>query len=56
MDDEALDLLLERDTPVVPALQFELASIERGPEFGMPQAVDRRPQGDARRRRRERPA
>ena len=31
MDDEALDLLLERDVPVVPALQFEQASIERGP-------------------------
>ena len=39
MDEEALDLLLERDVPVVPALHFELASIERGPEFGMPQAV-----------------
>src|SRR5262245_62164645 len=39
MDLEALDLLLERDTPVVPALQFEQASIERGPAFGMPQAV-----------------
>src|SRR5213080_2370451 len=30
LDDEALELLLERDTPVVPALQFEMASIERG--------------------------
>jgi imidazolonepropionase-like amidohydrolase len=39
LDDEALDLLLERNTPVVPALYFEQASIERGPEFGMPQAV-----------------
>jgi imidazolonepropionase-like amidohydrolase len=39
MDDEALDMLLERNTPVVPALQFELASIRHGPEFGMPQAV-----------------
>jgi imidazolonepropionase-like amidohydrolase/pimeloyl-ACP methyl ester carboxylesterase len=39
MDDEALDLLLTRDVPVIPALQFELASIERGPEVGMPQAV-----------------
>jgi len=39
MDDEALDLLLERDVPVVPALYFELMSIERGPGFGMPQAV-----------------
>lgn len=39
MDSEALDLLMVRNTPVVPALQFELASIENGPEFGMPQSV-----------------
>src|SRR6185312_5314594 len=39
MDAEALDLLLERNTPVVPALQFEWASIEYGPCFKMPQAV-----------------
>ena len=39
MDSEALDLLLERNTPVVPALQFEYASIEVGPRFGMPQVV-----------------
>ncbi len=39
MDDEALDLLLERDVPVVPALYFELASVERGPELKMPQKV-----------------
>ncbi len=39
MDSEALDLLLERNTPVVPALQFEQASIEKGPGFGMPQVV-----------------
>jgi imidazolonepropionase-like amidohydrolase len=39
MDDEALELLLRRNTPVVPALHFELASIKRGPEFGLPQAV-----------------
>jgi len=39
MDDEALDLLLERNVPVVPALYFEQASIVHGPEFGMPQAV-----------------
>ncbi len=39
MDDEALDMLLARNTPVVPALQFEWASIEKGKEFGMPQAV-----------------
>ena len=39
MDDEAMDLLLQRDVPCVPALYFELASIEAGPQFGMPQSV-----------------
>jgi imidazolonepropionase-like amidohydrolase len=39
MDRDALDMLLERNTPVVPALQFEYASIEKGPSFGMSQAV-----------------
>ncbi|MFO0882691.1 MAG: amidohydrolase family protein [Pirellulales bacterium] len=39
MDDEALDLLLKRDVPCVPALQFEYASIVHGPEFGMSQRV-----------------
>jgi len=39
MDDEALDLLLERDVPCIPALYFEKASIELGPEFGLPQVV-----------------
>ena len=39
MDDEALELLLERNTPVVPALQFEYASIVEGPRFGMSQRV-----------------
>jgi len=39
MDTEALDLLLARDVPCVPALYFELASIERGPEFGLSQRV-----------------
>lgn len=39
MDDEALDLLLRRNTPVIPALQFEHASIVHGPDFGMPQVV-----------------
>lgn len=39
MDDEALDLLLARDVPVVPALQFELASVFKGPECGLPPAV-----------------
>lgn len=39
IDDETLDLLLQRDVPVVPALYFELASVEKGPEFGLPQRV-----------------
>ena len=39
IDDEGLDLLLERDVPVVPGLQFELASVERGREFGLSQRV-----------------
>ena len=39
MDNEALDLLLERDVPCIPALYFEKASIEHGPEFGLPQVV-----------------
>jgi imidazolonepropionase-like amidohydrolase len=39
MDNETMDLLLARDVPVVPALYFELASIENGPAFNMPQAV-----------------
>jgi len=39
MDREAMDLLLERDVPVVPALYFEKASVDHGPEIGMPQKV-----------------
>lgn len=39
MDAEALDLLLARDVPVVPALQFEWASVEYGPQFGLSQRV-----------------
>ncbi|WP_020471873.1 amidohydrolase family protein [Zavarzinella formosa] len=39
MDQEALDLLLARNVPVVPALYFELASVQRGPEFGLSQRV-----------------
>ena len=39
MDDEAMDMLLERDVPVVPALYFEKASVLLGPEFGLSQAV-----------------
>lgn len=39
IDDETLDLLLERDVPSVPALYFEKKSIELGPDYGMSQAV-----------------
>jgi len=39
MDDEALDILLQRDVPCVPALYFEKASVELGPEFGLSQRV-----------------
>jgi imidazolonepropionase-like amidohydrolase len=39
LDDEALDLLLERNTPMVPALYFEMASIQRGREFGLSRKV-----------------
>lgn len=39
VDDEALEMILERNTPVIPALYFEQASIERGPEFGLSQRV-----------------
>lgn len=39
MDDEAIELLLERDVPVVPALYFEEVSVKLGPEFGLSQEV-----------------
>jgi imidazolonepropionase-like amidohydrolase len=39
MDDEALELLLKRDVPCVPALYFEKASVELGSEFGLSQKV-----------------
>ncbi len=39
IDDEGLDLLLARNVPVVPALQFEWASVERGKSYGMSQRV-----------------
>lgn len=39
IDDEGLEMLMARDVPCVPALYFELMSIERGPEFGMSQRV-----------------
>ena len=39
IDNEVLDLILERKTPVVPALYFEQASIDNGPAYKMPQSV-----------------
>jgi len=39
IDDEGLELLLKRDVPVVPGLQFEQASVIHGPEFGLGQRV-----------------
>ena len=39
MDNEALDLLLKRNVPCVPALYFEYASIEHGPKYGMSKSV-----------------
>jgi imidazolonepropionase-like amidohydrolase len=39
MDAEAVEMLLKRYTPVVPALQFEWASIEHGPTYGMCQRI-----------------
>ena len=39
MDNECIDMMLEGNVPCVPALQFELASINNGPEFGLSQAV-----------------
>ncbi|MCE9532365.1 MAG: amidohydrolase family protein [Planctomycetes bacterium] len=39
MDTEALDLLLERNVPCVPALYFEIASLELGKQYGMSQRV-----------------
>ena len=39
LDDECIEMMIEHDVPCVPALQFELASIKNGPEFGLSQAV-----------------
>jgi len=39
IDDEGLEMLLARNVPCVPALQFEKASVDRGKEFGLPQKV-----------------
>jgi imidazolonepropionase-like amidohydrolase len=37
VDEEAIDLIASRNVFVVPALNYQLAIIERGPEFGFPQ-------------------
>ena len=39
VDDEALEMILERDVPVVPALWFEFSSMQNGEKFGMSQKV-----------------
>ncbi|MCB1022577.1 MAG: amidohydrolase family protein [Bryobacterales bacterium] len=39
VDDEALEMILASDTPVVPALWFEQASVDHGRKFGMTQEV-----------------
>lgn len=39
MDDECLDLMLERNVPMCPGLGFELWSVERGRDFGLSQRV-----------------
>lgn len=39
MDDECLDLLLQRNVPMCPGLGFELWSVERGRDFGLSQRV-----------------
>jgi imidazolonepropionase-like amidohydrolase len=39
MDAEALDLLLARDVPCVPGLQYELACVENGPACGLSQRI-----------------
>ncbi len=39
IDDEGLELMLGRDVPAVPALQFEWASVEYGKDWGLSQRV-----------------
>jgi len=39
LDDECIEMMVERDVPCVPALYFELASIIHGKEFGLSQEV-----------------
>ncbi len=56
MDDEAMELLLERDVPCIPALYFEKASIELRAGVWAAAGGHRWPPGDARGRRRKRAA
>ena len=51
MDDEAMDLLLERDVPVVPALYFEKAQCDPRQRIWSPSECYRRSPGNAGRRR-----
>jgi imidazolonepropionase-like amidohydrolase len=37
VDDEAIELIAERNVFVVPALNYQVAVLERGPEFGFPE-------------------
>jgi imidazolonepropionase-like amidohydrolase len=37
VDEEAIDLIASRNVFVVPALNYQLAILDRGPEFGFPQ-------------------
>ncbi|MGV3662072.1 MAG: amidohydrolase family protein [Prosthecobacter sp.] len=39
MDDECLELLMQRNVPMCPGLGFELFSVQRGKEFGLSQRV-----------------
>ena len=55
LDNECIDMMVEGNVPCVPALYFELASINNGPEFGLSQAVIDGPPRDPRGRREQRP-
>ena len=51
LDNECIDMMIEGNVPCVPALQFELASVNNGKEFGLLPTGDRWAPGDARSRR-----
>ena len=41
LDNECIDMMIEGNVPCVPALQFELASVNNGKEFGLsPRVID----------------